>query len=229
MDHILRQIRAVEEEIAETPGAELTREAINNALAANRTASHDFIMHAAKVSEAEKERITLIGALVRDSEFDDKITEGVITFGMIKPYANTAHPDNKHLSDEEIARRVVNAINSPLQIAVRGNTLIPREETEQFYGHLASIGDGSIFKRVVRDISGGAVTGLILSDKENKQAVQEWRRQIGATKPEAAEPGTIRHTFATSIENNVVHGSDGVESVRGEIQAFVRWLKASIR
>ena len=54
--------------------------------------------------------------------------------------------------------------------------------------------------------------------KEN--AVEEWRKTIGATNPEEAENGTIRKDFATNIQENAVHGSDSDENAKKEIGFF---------
>ena len=43
---------------------------------------------------------------------------------------------------------------------------------------------------------------------------------MGATDPKKAAPGTIRADLATSIEENVVHGSDSAENARTEIAYF---------
>jgi nucleoside-diphosphate kinase len=53
-------------------------------------------------------------------------------------------------------------------------------------------------------ISGPIVEGVL--EKEN--AVEEYRRLIGATDPEKAEEGTIRKMYAESLQANAVHGSD---------------------
>ena len=49
-----------------------------------------------------------------------------------------------------------------------------------------------------------------------KNAVEHWRKVIGATNPEKAEPGTIRKLYGTNIEANAVHGSDSPEN--GELE-----------
>jgi nucleoside-diphosphate kinase len=51
---------------------------------------------------------------------------------------------------------------------------------------------------------------------ERDHAVEYWRKVIGATNPEKAEPGTIRAMFGTNIESNAVHGSDSAQN--GEIE-----------
>jgi nucleoside-diphosphate kinase len=55
---------------------------------------------------------------------------------------------------------------------------------------------------------------------EGESAVARNREIMGATDPEKAAPGTIRADLATSIEENVVHGSDSVENAAREITYF---------
>ena len=71
-------------------------------------------------------------------------------------------------------------------------------------------------------MSRGAVIVLVL-EKEN--AIPEWRGLMGATNPAAAEAGTIRKEFASSIEENCVHGSDSPESAAYEIPYFFSHLE----
>ncbi|MFM8916648.1 MAG: nucleoside-diphosphate kinase, partial [Bacteroidota bacterium] len=54
-------------------------------------------------------------------------------------------------------------------------------------------------------MSSGPIVAAIL-EKDN--AVEDFRKLIGATDPAKAEPGTIRNLFAKSIDANAVHGSD---------------------
>jgi nucleoside-diphosphate kinase len=55
---------------------------------------------------------------------------------------------------------------------------------------------------------------------EGESAVMRHREIMGATDPKKAAPGTIRADLATSIEENVVHGSDSVENAAREIAYF---------
>ena len=55
---------------------------------------------------------------------------------------------------------------------------------------------------------------------QQENAVEEWRKTIGATNPEEAENGTIRKDFATNIQENAVHGSDSDENAKKEIGFF---------
>ena len=55
---------------------------------------------------------------------------------------------------------------------------------------------------------------------EGAGAIDKNREIMGATNPDDAAPGTIRKDFAASIEENVVHGSDGPDTAAQEIQFF---------
>jgi nucleoside-diphosphate kinase len=55
---------------------------------------------------------------------------------------------------------------------------------------------------------------------KHKNAVDQFRKLIGDTDPAKAEPGTIRKTFAVSIQMNAVHGSDSDENAIKEADFF---------
>ena len=61
------------------------------------------------------------------------------------------------------------------------------------------------YGELVEFMSSGPITAAILQ-KEN--AVEDFRKLIGATNPAQAEEGTIRKLFAASIGENAIHGSD---------------------
>ena len=75
----------------------------------------------------------------------------------------------------------------------------------------------SFFDKLTAFMSSGACMVLAL---EKNDAVNEWRKTIGATNPEEAETGTIRRDFATNIQENAVHGSDSNENAEKEIGFF---------
>jgi nucleoside-diphosphate kinase len=66
-------------------------------------------------------------------------------------------------------------------------------------------------------MSSGPIVAAIL-EKDN--AVEDFRKLIGATDPAKAEPGTIRNLFAKSIDANAVHGSDSNENAKIEGDFF---------
>ena len=63
-------------------------------------------------------------------------------------------------------------------------------------------------------------TPIIAIVFQGKDAVEVIRKTMGATDPAKAEAGTIRADFGTDIQNNVVHGSDSVETAEKEIGLF---------
>lgn len=73
------------------------------------------------------------------------------------------------------------------------------------------------YKDLVSFMSSDRVVPLAL-EKDN--AVADFRKLIGATDPAQAEAGTIRKDFATSKQNNIVHGSDSPENGRLEVAFF---------
>ena len=71
-------------------------------------------------------------------------------------------------------------------------------------------------------MSSGPTVAMVL---EGPEAIARVRQLMGATDPAKAEPGTIRRDLATSIEQNVVHGSDSPESAAYEIPYFFTALE----
>lgn len=77
--------------------------------------------------------------------------------------------------------------------------------------------DRPFYGELVEFMTSGPVVVAIL-EKEN--AVEEYRKLIGATDPSKAEDGTIRKLFAESIQKNAVHGSDSDENAKREGDFF---------
>jgi nucleoside-diphosphate kinase len=73
------------------------------------------------------------------------------------------------------------------------------------------------YNGLVAFMTEGPVVVLVL---ERENAIAEWRKLMGATNPEKAEPGTIRKRFAENIERNASHGSDAPETAAQEIPFF---------
>jgi nucleoside-diphosphate kinase len=73
------------------------------------------------------------------------------------------------------------------------------------------------FNSLVAFMTEGPIIPMVLS-REN--AILKNRDIMGATNPKDAKEGTIRKMFAESIERNVVHGSDSIESAKFEIPYF---------
>ncbi|MFN3534728.1 MAG: nucleoside-diphosphate kinase [Desulfatiglandales bacterium] len=73
------------------------------------------------------------------------------------------------------------------------------------------------FESLTSFMSSGPCVVMVL---EGEDAIERWRKIMGATDYRKAEKGTIRQQFATDIERNVVHGSDSKESALFEIGYF---------
>jgi nucleoside-diphosphate kinase len=91
---------------------------------------------------------------------------------------------------------------------------LSQREAEGFY---AVHRERPFFRDLVRYMTSGPVLVQVL---EGEGAVARNRDLMGATDPAKAAAGTIRADFATSIERNVVHGSDAPESAAREIAYF---------
>jgi nucleoside-diphosphate kinase len=91
---------------------------------------------------------------------------------------------------------------------------LSREQAEGFY---AVHRERPFYKELVAYMTSGPV---MVQTLEGENAIQKNREIMGATNPKEAEPGTIRADFAASIEENVVHGSDGPETAAAEIRYF---------
>jgi len=73
------------------------------------------------------------------------------------------------------------------------------------------------FNSLVEFMSSGPIIAMML---EKEDAVASFRKLIGSTNPEDAEAGTIRKTFAESLEHNAIHGSDSNENAQIELDFF---------
>src|ERR1700683_4526079 len=73
------------------------------------------------------------------------------------------------------------------------------------------------FDSLTTFMSSGSIIAMVL-EKEN--AIADLRKLMGATNPADAVEGTIRKLFASSIEENAIHGSDGEDTAAFEIGYF---------
>jgi len=78
------------------------------------------------------------------------------------------------------------------------------------------------FNDLVKFMTEGPVLVMIL---EADNAIEKLRKTMGATDPAKADAGTIRKLFATNIERNAIHGSDGTESAAYEMAYFFNQLE----
>jgi nucleoside-diphosphate kinase len=130
---------------------------------------------------------------------------GKLTFTMIKPTAfknNYAGPILKMINE---AGFVIKAMKLTRLTLSQAGAFYAVHKGKPFYGSL------------VEFMSSGPIIAAIL-EKEN--AVEDYRTLIGATNPENAAEGTIRKLYATSLQQNAVHGSDSDENAVIESDFF---------
>ncbi|MEX2495159.1 MAG: nucleoside-diphosphate kinase [Woeseia sp.] len=101
-----------------------------------------------------------------------------------------------------------------LRIVAARMMQLSKPQAEEFY---AVHRERPFFRDLVNYMISGPVMVQVL---EGEGAIDINRRIMGATNPADAEPGTIRADFADSIEENIVHGSDGADTAAQEIAFF---------
>jgi nucleoside-diphosphate kinase len=96
---------------------------------------------------------------------------------------------------------------------------LSQSEAEGFY---AVHRERPFFKDLVRFMTSGPVMVQVL---EGEGAIAKNREVMGATDPKKAAKGTIRADLATSIDENIVHGSDAPDTAAREISYFFREIE----
>ena len=129
------------------------------------------------------------------------------TFSIIKPDATR--------------RNLTGAITQKLEeaglrVVASRRVQLTREQAEGFYGVHR---ERPFFNDLCTFMTSGPVVVQVL---EGDNAVARNREVMGATNPEQAAEGTIRKSFAESIEANSVHGSDSAENAQIEIDYFFK-------
>ena len=130
---------------------------------------------------------------------------GKQTFTMIKPTAFKNNHTGSILKMINDAGFIIKAMKV---------TCLSDKQAGAFY---AIHKERPFYASLVEYMSSGPIVAAIL-EKEN--AVEDYRKLIGATNPEQAEEGTIRKLYATNLQQNAVHGSDSDENAIIESDFF---------
>ena len=101
-----------------------------------------------------------------------------------------------------------------LKIVAARMAHLTREQAEGFY---AVHRERPFFKDLVSFMISGPV---MIQALEGEGAIAKHRDLMGATNPKDAAPGTNRADFAKTVDENVVHGSDGADTAKQEIRYF---------
>ncbi len=138
------------------------------------------------------------------------------TFSIIKPDATQ--------------RNITGAINKIIEennlvIVAQKRVKLSKDKAEGFYSVHK---DKPFFNDLIDYMTSGAVIIQVL---KGNNAVEQYRKIMGATNPDNADIGTIRKEFALNIQENSVHGSDSDKNAEIEIKYFfdeteiIEWLK----
>lgn len=127
------------------------------------------------------------------------------TLSIIKPDATTRNITGKINSMIE---------DAGLKIVAQKMIQLSPAQAEGFY---AEHKGKSFFDNLVKFMSSAPIIVQVL---EADDAITRYRKIMGATNPAVAEEGTIRKTYALSIDKNSVHGSDSTKSAAREISYF---------
>jgi len=127
------------------------------------------------------------------------------TFSILKPDAT-----------ERNLTGAINAIieKAGLRIVGQKRVRITREQAEKFYDVHR---ERPFFRELVDFMISGPVVVQVL---EGANSIAKYREVMGATDPAKAAAGTIRKTYAKSIGENSVHGSDAPDTAVREIAQF---------
>jgi len=130
---------------------------------------------------------------------------GKITFTMIKPDA---------IKNQYIGQIIKKINEGGFKIIAMKYVKLSTDQAEAFY---AVHKERPFFGSLVEFMTSGPIVAAIL-EKDN--AVEDYRKLIGATNPENADEGTIRKLYAESMQNNAVHGSDSDDNAIIESDFF---------
>ena len=129
------------------------------------------------------------------------------TFSIIKPDAtkrNITGAINKIIEDNN------------LTIIAQRRIKLSKDQAKGFY---IIHKDRPFFNELIDYMTSGPVVVQVL---DGKNAVDHYRKIMGATNPEDADNGTIRKEFGINIQENSVHGSDSEENAKKEINYFFK-------
>jgi nucleoside-diphosphate kinase len=123
------------------------------------------------------------------------------------------------IKPDAVAKNVIGEIytrfeRARLTIVAAKMAQLSREQAEGFYAVHKS---RPFFNDLVEFMISGPVMIQVL---EGEDAIRKNREIMGATNPQEAAAGTLRHDFADSIDANAVHGSDGPDTAKQEISYF---------
>ena len=104
--------------------------------------------------------------------------------------------------------------NSGLRIIAQKRIKLNKDQAEKFYFVHK---EKPFFNDLIDYMTSDPVVVQVLT---GENAIDKYRKVMGATNPENAEEGTIRKLHALNVQENSVHGSDSIENAKKEISFF---------
>ena len=132
------------------------------------------------------------------------------TLGIVKP--------------DGVRRKLVGKIITKIENAgliLRGMKVVrlSKENAQRFY----AVHEGKpFFNSLVEFMTSGPIVVMVIG---GHGSIERWRELMGATDPAKAKYNTIRREYATSVEKNIVHGSDGPATAKAETHYFFNALE----
>ncbi|NIP42299.1 MAG: nucleoside-diphosphate kinase [candidate division Zixibacteria bacterium] len=127
------------------------------------------------------------------------------TLGIIKP--------------DGVSRKLVGNVISRIErdgLILRGMKVLKlsSDQAQKFY----AVHEGKPFyNSLVEFMTSGPIVVMVIGGHDS---IDRWRNLMGATDPAKAKYNTIRREYGTSIERNVVHGSDSEVTAKTEVAFF---------
>lgn len=123
------------------------------------------------------------------------------------------------IKPDAVAKNVIGEIynrfeKAGLQIVAARMEHLSAEKAGEFY---AVHKERPFYNDLIAFMTSGPVMVQVL---EGEDAIAKNREVMGATNPAEAAPGTIRADFAKTVDENAVHGSDGADTAKAEIEFF---------
>ena len=128
------------------------------------------------------------------------------TVAIIKPFAYQQGHTGKIINEIEAAGFTIRMMDM---------TEFSREDACYFYEMHE---ERSFFGELVDYMSSGPIVVMVL---EKQNAIEDFRKLIGATDPANASPDSIRGKYGTSVDKNAIHGSDSTENALREMTFII--------
>ncbi|XP_022822032.1 nucleoside diphosphate kinase 7-like isoform X2 [Spodoptera litura] len=133
------------------------------------------------------------------------------TFALIKPVPPDLH-----------GKIITFITKNGFRIVRMKNGKINKDGALALYNHISG---SSMLPIIVDYVTSGEVIGLELV---GRNAIQEWRRCLGATNPAEAEPGSLRHLYGENTLRNIAHGCTTTQDVADMLELFFGYEKGHV-